>query len=867
MGVPPITAADCDRSIVDRFCYVARCTPDVLAVVDADATLTYRQLDQRSNALAQAIVDRVGPGSGLVAILLDQDADSIVAMLGVLKAGCPYSFADVTMPAARLGDISAFARFEAFVADAAHQDLVEDLAAGRAEVIPLGSGSSELCPRLTIGSDDPANVVFTSGSTGQPKGVAVPHGAQLDHARAAVVSMGFRPDDRMALVLPVGFSAAANYLYRGLTNGAQIHLYDPRRQGIGGLADWLRRARITYLDLTPSLLRAFLATLDDREVFVDLRVVTTAGEPVYGADVAALAAHLPVTSSLVNHTGSTETSGYASYTVPLDGPIPDGQVPSGLALGERVLNLRREDGTEAEGAEPGELCVTSRFVSLGYWREPALTAERFETLADGRRCFRTGDMAVRGADGVLEHKGRRDQMVKVRGYLVEPAEVEVALLGTGEVSAAAVLGVSEPGVPTRLIAYVVPVGAETSAASLRRALRQRLPIYMVPTSVVLLGDLPRSANGKIDRMALRERPVPPSPPPVPPRDDVERRLALAWAEILGVEVVGVEDDFFELGGDSLKSETAMAALWDDFGVSLPTSVLLDAPTVSELANRVRHAGELGAGSTLVALRTTGTRPPLFCVAGAGGLAVTYQPLGLRLGPDQPVYVLQNQGMDNRGLPDFTIEGAARRAIRSIRSVQASGPYLVAGHSWGGFVAYEMARQLTAAGDHVAFLGLIDVIDDRYASELLEGPGPRRVASGPEGAPLDDAVPETRLSRLRWRWKQLGVVRRVVMAAMSHRARTPESGDDFFHYGPIVSRRYRRPPWRGPATVITATGNADDLITMTWEEMLLEEPQRCSVPGDHLSMFREPNVRSLAEVLSRRIGAVLDGDAAVRSPVP
>jgi amino acid adenylation domain-containing protein len=855
----PLVAEDRTGSLVDRYTLVAQCAPQAVAVVDGDTSLTYGELDRRSNALAQAIVDQLDSQSGLVATVLDQDATAIVAILGILKAGCPYTFLDLTMPMARLVEISGLAHPVAFVADSAHRALADDLSQGRVPVIALDAEGSDTRPEVKVGPDDIANVVFTSGSTGQPKGVIVPHGAYLDHAHAATVSMDFHPEDRMGLVLPVGFAAAALYLHRGLATGAEIHLYDPRRKGIDGMSDWLRRQRITYLDFTPTMMRAFVASLDKSDLFEDVRVVTTAGEAVYGVDVGSLAPHLPRTSSFINHAGSSETSGYAVYTVAIEGPIPEGQVPSGTALGERVLSLRRDDGTAAGDDEPGELCVTSRYISLGYWGQPEQTAQRFEALADGRRCFRTGDQAVRRSDGVFEHRGRLDQMVKVRGYLVEPSEVEAALLATGEVAGAAVLGLAEPGVPTRLVAYVVPGGPETSAASVRRALRQKVPTYMVPTSVVLVADLPRNANGKIDRVGLLDLPVPAAPPPVQPRDHIELQLVVAWTDILGVDSVGVHDDFFELGGDSLAAEAAMAALCEDFGLTLPTSVLLEAPTVAELAVKVRDPSQDRARSTLVALRTTGNRPPLFCVSGVGALAVTYLPLSLHLGTDQPLYVMQNQGLENRGLPDFSMKGAARRAIRTMRSVQPTGPYFLAGHSWGGVLAFEIARQLTATGDGVAFLGLLDVTYEAYPDEALDdlpadhSPATSRVPSDSTG------VFQARLSRLRGQMSQLGVVCRVFTEALSGAPRTKKRVEVFSRYGNLLMHRYRRTPWRGPATVILADDRSDGLTRMAWEGILLETPRRCTVPGDHKSMLREPNATVLAQVLSEGIDAALGID--------
>jgi amino acid adenylation domain-containing protein len=869
-GPSPLGAEDCTESIVDRFIHVAKCVPGAKAVDDGATSFTYEELDERSNALAQTIIERSRSHTGLVAVVVNQDALAVVAILGILKAGLAYTFLDLTMPRARLGEISTLARPDAFVTDPGHEALAVDLAGDESAVVLVDAASTDRLPPVSVTPDDAAHVVFTSGSTGTPKGVVVPHGAYVDHARAAVKSMDFRPEDRMGLVLPVGFAAASLYLYRGLLTGAEIHLYDPRQHGIEGVAGWLRDKRITYLDLTPTMMRAFTASLDAHDTFEDLRVVTTAGEPVSGVDVTALSGHLPPSSLFVNHAGSSETSGYASYTVPLNGPVPEGQVPSGVVLGDRILTVRRSDGTAVQDEEPGELFVTSRFVAIGYWGQPELTAERFETLADGRRCFRTGDHVVLRKDGVLEHKGRRDQMVKVRGYLVEPSEVETALLGTGEANGAVVVGRAGAGGRTELAAWVIPSGQGVSPASVRRALREKVPNYMVPTSVVLVDDLPRNANGKVDRRALRDLPVAEPLPPVPPRDPVELQLAVTWADILGLESIGIDDDFFELGGDSLAAETAMTAVCDDFGVTLPTSVLLEAPTVAELAVKVRDPRVSQATSIMVALRKTGTRPPLFCVAGVAGVPATYLPISLYLGSDQPFYVLQNQGLENRGLPDFSIKGAAKRAIRSIRSVQPTGPYLLAGHSWGGVLAYEIARQLTASGQEVAFLGLLDVIHDWYPGETADPPWQRARADAGEKAerPTVSQPPRSaRLKKVRGRLARLGLVGRVVIESLSGKPRTDERVEVFGSYGTILMRHYRRPPWKGPATVVTALDQTDGFRRVTWEGILLDAPHRCSVPGNHRSLLREPNARALADVLSLRIEDALDARQETPTSVP
>jgi thioesterase domain-containing protein len=277
--------------------------------------------------------------------------------------------------------------------------------------------------------------------------------------------------------------------------------------------------------------------------------------------------------------------------------------------------------------------------------------------------------------------------------------------------------------------------------------------------------------------------------------------------------------------------------------------------VAELAVKVRDPRDAQAKSIMVPLRKTGTRPPLFCVAGVAGVPATYLPISLYLGADQPFYVIQNQGLENRGLPDFSIKGAARRALRSIRSVHPTGPYLLAGHSWGGVLAYEIARQLTAAGQEVAFLGLLDVIHDWYPGERGDAPWQRPSSGVPNEVaprPVSNSPRSARLTRMRGRVARLGLVIRVVTESLSGKPRTDKRVEVFGSYGTILMRHYRRPPWRGPATVITALDQTDGFTRVTWEGILLDPPYRCSVPGNHRSFLREPNARALATVLSRRI---------------
>jgi len=860
VSIPPIDEGDVLQSIPRRFAEVVRAVPASLAVSDHRTTLTYAELDGFSDELAARISGRRRQGGGLVALCLEQGSHAVAAMVAALKAGHPYSVLDVTVPPARLGEISAMARPQLVLADVAHGDLARTMVADPASVVIVDegtTGSGEAMPAPQVSGQAPANIVFTSGSTGRPKGVIVTHGAYLDHARAGRLSMDFGPGERMAMVLPLGFAAGALALHRALGWGAEIHLYDPRVLGIEGLASWMRSRRITYVDMTPTMLRALVATLAPGEQLGDLRVVATAGEAVFGSDVAGLVGRLAPGSIFINHAGSSETSGYAVCLVPLDRPLPDGQIPSGTVLGDRTLTLVADDGSDVVGEGEGELHVTSRFVSLGYWDQPELTAERFTTLPDGQRRFRVGDRCFRRPDGVLEHRGRLDQMVKIRGYLVEPIEVEAALRASGQVSAAVVFGISPAGQPSKLVTYAVPAGRTTSPASVRQALRQVLPSYMVPSVVILVEEIPRNANGKVDLQAIKALPLPGPSSNAPPRDQLELRLTVAWADILGIDTIGVEDDFFELGGDSLAAEVAMAALQEEFGLDLPTSVLLEAPTVAELARKVREPGSTMSPSMLVPLRRTGSRPPLFVLAGVGGFGVTYLPMSLYLGSEQPVYVIQNQGLENRGLPDRSVTRAARRALDEVRAIQPGGPYLLAGHSWGGIVAYEMARLLSADGEQVAFLGLIDVLDPRFPDfdDTVDG----TVSAVPaQDAPRAQSYASGVPSKVAGLCRQAWLVVQVVVSALSGSPRTPRKVNLFARYSMILARHYKFRSWAGSATILIGEDDHDGRVPMDWDGIVLGPSRRVAVPGDHRSVLREPNARALASAISAAIDRVVPG---------
>ncbi|ONH53408.1 AMP-dependent synthetase [Frankia sp. CcI49] len=907
-------------SIVARFSRIVAARTDVLAICDDATALTYADLDWRSSALARLLVGSGGRMEGVkgvkgvngvdgvdgvaspVGILLEQGVPATVAMLGVLKAGRPFVPLDPVLPPARLGQILELAGVTTCLTDTRHQGLLA--AAGPVQAVLLdpagavceqgaasgpvpaagdsaadsGAVSEDPLPGWFALPADPAFVVFSSGSTGVPKGVVWRNQTVLHELRAGIDVVGMNATDQVALVLPVAFAAGITVMFWGLLVGATLHALDPRTRGIAALPGWLLDRGISTLHLTPSLIRALTGAAEPGCVLGSLRAVTSSGEAVYGREVAALRAHLPATCTFYNWSGSTETASLAFFPVRSDDEIPTGPLPAGWAVDGKDIDIVDEAGESLPDGASGQMSVTSRYLSGGYWNAAGMTADRFRPArgdldsgaAGPMVTYRAGDLARRRPDGCIELLGRADTAVKIRGYLVEPAEIEAALLTSPDIVEAVVVARRPADQPPRLVAYVVCAGTVKAAAVMVRGLlREKLPAYMVPASVVLLNELPRNERGKIDRTSLPE--PPPRAPGRAPTDRSHWEIAVRdlFAQTLKVDDVGLDDDFVELGGDSLLAQQLLSDISARLGVRLPTSTLAQAPTVEALAARVAAAHRaLPTHPTCVPLSTEGSGPPLFCVAGAGGLAINFVALARRLGAGRRVYGFQAQGLENRAFPDWSVERHARRHLEVLRLVQPDGPYHLVGFSFGGLVALEMAHLLTDAGAEVALLALLDsrlppaargAGADAAAAADANAPaaGARSGARSPGGAAVG-TVPGTRSpDRSPAPWKRL----LPSVSKVRKAARLPLTGlvrfsglsqfDAFFDHARVVSRSYQVRPYAGRTLLYLAEDN-NDTARDGWSRHLTGDTTVVTVPGEHHTMLNEPHAAALAADLHARL---------------
>ncbi|CCH85858.1 Mixed type I polyketide synthase-non ribosomal peptide synthetase [Modestobacter italicus] len=585
-GVPPLEVPGPHRNVLDRLAELARAVPDQLAVSGEDEQLTYAELHQRVlllRAELTALVPADPAARRPIGLMAEQNAATVAAYLAVVTSGAPCVILDVVLPAPRLAQIVELAGATAVLADEERRAAAAALP-GITEVRGLlPTTTTAETPGHELGLADPATIIYTSGTTGVPKGVVYSQQTALACACTGAAGWLLRPRDRIALIVPTAYAGGQILIFTALLNGATVLVRDPRLHGAADLARWVVASRLETMLSSPALLRALDAALPVGEVLSTVRVVVTSAEKLYGRDVTSFRRHLRPDATFVNVMGTSETDSISTFQVRGGDPAPEGALPAGSPVPLREYEVLDEADQPVPPGEVGLLAVTSATISVGYWRNPEATAQRYQRLPDGRTRYRTGDRARVDADGVLDVLGRADDAVKIRGYLVEPGEVETALRALPDVRTAVVRALpGADGLP-RLVAWVVPQDGRPAPtpAGLRAAVSRTLPDWMVPRDVVLLPELPMTERGKVDVPAL---------PPVPDRPELQRAatrdevvLDEIWSAILELDEVGRDEGFTALGGDSLAVEEMLAEVHEHFGVSLTAADLTAHPTLQEFA--------------------------------------------------------------------------------------------------------------------------------------------------------------------------------------------------------------------------------------------------------------------------------------------
>lgn len=820
------------RTIWQLFEEAAGAHATLVAVDDGAASVTYADLRARADRVAAAVAGECSGHGRHVALLAEPSADAVAAMLGTMKAGHAYVPLDAGDPAERLRTLLDDSDAEVLLVDRANLERAAALGGPRRQVLSLDALP---CQPGALGpapsdADAIAYLSYTSGSTGQPKGVLQTHRARVHATWHYGRFHGIGPGDRNALLFSLSFSASSVVLYGALLNGATLCLPHLQRRGVAALASWLDNERITMAHSVPSVWRTLLSQPVPVGGLRSLRTFDLGGESVFAHEIAAWRARFGTHTRLTTRLAATEVSLITESEIGdvtgVSGPIPVGRAAPGVHLA-----IVRDDGQAADAGEPGEIIVHTPYASPGYWRQPELTASRFseDPVRRGWRIYRGGDRGRLDEHGHITVLGRADAVVRVRGYSVHLAEVEAALRRVDGVTQAAVIAVGTDGDPTastRLVAFVT--GAD--AAGVRAALTSVLPGYAVPSEVHRAEALPMTASGKLDAAALTRTYrtlASRRAASVPGLIGHERAVAELVARILALPDVGRDADFFELGGDSMTLAALHLELERLAGRAIVPSDLFAAPTVAGFARLLAAPASTATSVSplLAAIRIGGVSRPLFLVHGGSGRVVGSRGFLDALGPDQPVWGFRAPTRAEHHPPLRTIAGMASAYVEAMRGVQPHGPYYLGGLCAGNIVATEMACQLRDAGERVAPLLLIDPpplpSDQGGVSFLVKGTLLR----------LGGLLPSSRVTE--------------VVGGLTHRLgfvgprRLGRDGFDVWVRFRVATYAHRARSYDGPAHLVTSRQRRARAWA-SWRRVLIGDVQVLDAGRSHHEVFTSSN---------------------------
>jgi len=808
-------------------------TPDAVAALFGTDQLSYRELDERANSVARRLA-ACNPRRGLVAIYLERSLDMLVGMLAILKSGAAYLPLDLGHPAQRL---SLMLQDSGATALLTSSQLLSALHEHPASVVCIDEhrpgDAPGYAPLPPVTAEDLAYVLYTSGSTGRPKGVCISHRSVVNLLTSVAREPGMTADDTIMAITTYAFDIAATELWLPLVTGARV-VIAPRDVAADGrrLASLVERSNITIMQATPATWQMMLEAGWPGQPGL---VALSTGEPLAPQLAESL---LDRTACVWNMYGPTETTVWSTGDrLERGAPITIGRPIANTRT--HILNRGRQP---VPVGVPGELAIAGDGVGLGYLNRPELTDERFvpDPFVEGDRMYLTGDRARYCPDGRIEHLGRLDHQIKIRGFRVEPGEIQAALTAAPDIGAAVVVAREDGMGGTRLIAYVVPAGAALRPSDLRSRLRTTLPAYMVPSVFVTVDALPVSANGKIDRSALPEPKASQyedGAGSAAPRDGAEERMAAIWARLLGVNEVGVHDDFFELGGHSLLALRLLVEVEREFGVEIPLGSFLDTARI-DVAGLVAKLGiipERDARGGTDPGPPQGTSPILFFVQPHESAMVALRHFA---GSDYRLVGLLPERVDGRFDRSKSIEELARPMLDTVRKNQPHGPYYLAGYSFGGMFAYEIAGRLRAAGEQVAWFGLLDATSPgpvRHECSLRHRAA-RQARRGPRAA-----------------LAKLAEVSLRELTSRLTRPRQAEMTEDFDFLGArMLTVRYACAPHDAALDLFVtesavASAGSDSL---GWDELHGGPLRVHRVAGDHAGMMRQGGVvYAVAELVS------------------
>jgi amino acid adenylation domain-containing protein len=708
----PFHLDDAESTIAARFQDVVRRRKNATAVVHGETSVTYEELLERATLVAATLQSRITKADGTVGIAGPLSSKTVEVILGVLLAGFSYFCIEWSMPDSQVAGSIAAAGPCAVVGDETTCRRLKSICpAIQAALVDWNALSSVHAFRAAkVTPNDAAALYATSGSTGEPKLVSLSHRAILFDIGRQTNDLYLGEADRFDSLFSFAFSASLAPMFGALLNGGELHLFDVKNR-LNHLPEWLAERQITISTMTVSMLRAFCLSMQAHCRFPDLRLLSVGGEPLLGSDVEAFRSVFGAGCTLQNAMAATETRTYSQYFVPRAGAV-ENPVPIGWPVLCKDVVLVGDNHEPVASGEEGQIAIRSRYLADGYANDTPRTQEKFIVDGDGTVLYLTGDRGRALPDGKLVFLGRGDTMTKVRGYRVELQEIEHLIHQHPSVREAAVVVREDIPGDGAIVAYLVITGErDTVLAGLAEMLKQNLPLYMMPTLFVTLDTLPLNTNNKVDRRHL--------PPPVTSPAGINERshadsspttliVRDIWAEILRTRGFGNHDSFYDAGGNSLRTLRLVLKLNEHFNTNFGPDIIWRHPTVYDFSKLLDQGGSgISNQRPLICFQSGESRPPIFFVPGIGGSVHYFERVARRLGPDQPSYGFSPR-RDLGNPATGSIEAIAADYVSEILSIMPCGRLVLVGHSFGGTVAFEMARQLEAGAYPRPVIVIVDI---------------------------------------------------------------------------------------------------------------------------------------------------------------
>ncbi|MBB5395405.1 amino acid adenylation domain-containing protein [Mucilaginibacter sp. AK015] len=836
--------------------------PDSIALKFKNEALTYTQLNQKANQLAAMLIGNdVKPGDK-VAVSLDRSVELVVSLLAIIKAGATYIPLDPDFPVNRISYMLEDSAAVVLVTSEAYKGQYTSTAK---EIIldDIWQGLENYTtadPDVSVNGNDLVYILYTSGSTGQPKGVQIKHHNVVNFLCSMQKQPGLTAADKLLAVTTISFDIAGLELWLPLITGAQTVLAGAAEVKDGSaLLDIIRKEKITVMQATPYTWRMMLEAGWDTE-----KIKVICGGEALPIDLAARI--LGRASSLWNVYGPTETTIWSTLK---EIKHTDRAVSIGKPIDNTLVYILDKFQKPLMPGAAGGIYIGGEGVALGYLNQPQLTSEKFIAdpfSAEGNaKLYRTGDLGTFTADGDLMYLSRIDAQVKIRGYRIETGEIEFNLSKENAIKQAVVIARADNNGIDKLVAYITLKDGvqKTGEAELiqqwRTNLRASVPDYMVPDNFAIIDALPMTPNGKVDKKALAAQGIAVAETNhyVAPRTNVEKLVADIWKEFLGIEQVGIYDNFFELGGHSLIAVQVMAKIEKETGKRMPLAILFENSTVEKLSLMLEMDGRSVTWDSLVPIKPTGSKVPIYIVHGAGLNVLLFNALAKHMDADQPVYGLQAKGLNGVDEPLNRMEDIAAHYISAIRAHNPNGPYALAGYSFGGIIAYEMARQLEALNKEVRMLAMFDTYAYRtpYYDPWLVKYVKRGLYFGRKAwhsITFKDGFTKTLKKRA------TAIERGATRLLWKLKFGKKQEQTGFFGYANkidemnnIAQKHYKIQPYDISIELFRAEERSfylDDYEYMGWKPYALKGVNIHKVPGEHNTIFKEPNDKIFAKIL-------------------